>query len=581
MSYDPAHLPALRARLRDKGLDGYVVWRGDMYSGEEVRPCDERLAAISGFTGSAGYALIMTDTAICFSDGRYHLQMQTQLDDVTWQWRDSGPSALHDALSSEGGTLTIGVDAATTTKARFDALPSQAGDTNLHWQLLDENLIDDVWHKRPAISRHAAYDLSDDITGQSAAEKYTKLQDYLRDKGQDGILISAPDCVNWLCNIRGYDLANTPFHLCFAYVPATGLPCLIDAETKRQDVTTTTLAAFLEEAGQLTGQRISYDATTLPMALYQTLVANEVMVTAEACPITAWKASKNTTELSGFQQAHLQDAIAFCEFWYECETDATLTERHETALVSRLQQCRQRQPDYLCDSFETIMGAGPNGAIIHYRAIEGADSLIQDNSLLLIDSGGHYRTGTTDITRTLAIGTPSAEMRHAYSAVLAAHIALAKAAFPAGTDGAALDAICRAPLWAEGLDFAHGTGHGVGHILSVHEGPAHISKRGRVPLETAMILSNEPGYYKEGAFGIRLENLVAVTPPEMGFHRFETITIVPFERDLIDTGLLGPEAVAWLDKYHARVADRLSPHMATPEMAAWLQAKCAPLADNG
>ena len=227
------------------------------------------------------------------------------------------------------------------------------------------------------------------------------------------------------------------------------------------------------------------------------------------------------------------------------------------------------------------MGAGPNGAIIHYRAIEGADSLIQDNSLLLIDSGGHYRTGTTDITRTLAIGTPSAEMRHAYSAVLAAHIALAKAAFPAGTDGAALDAICRAPLWAEGLDFAHGTGHGVGHILSVHEGPAHISKRGRVPLETAMILSNEPGYYKEGAFGIRLENLVAVTPPEMGFHRFETITIVPFERDLIDTGLLGPEAVAWLDEYHARVADRLSPHMATPEMAAWLQAKCAPLADNG
>ena len=579
MSYDPAHLPALRARLRDKGLDGYVVWRGDMYSGEEVRPCDERLAAISDFTGSAGYALIMTDTAICFSDGRYHLQMQTQLDDVTWQWRDSGPSALHDALSSEGGTLTIGVDAATTTKARFDALPSQAGDTNLHWQLLDENLIDDVWHKRPAISRHAAYDLSDDITGQSAAEKYTKLQDYLRDKGQDGILISAPDCVNWLCNIRGYDLANTPFHLCFAYVPATGLPCLIDAETKRQDVTTATLAAFLEEAGQLKGQRISYDAATLPMALYQTLVANEVMVTAEACPITAWKASKNTTELSGFQQAHLQDAIAFCEFWYECETDATLTERHETALVSRLQQCRQRQPDYLCDSFETIMGAGPNGAIIHYRAIEGADSLIQDNSLLLIDSGGHYRTGTTDITRTLAIGTPSAEMRHAYSAVLAAHIALAKAAFPAGTDGAALDAICRAPLWAEGLDFAHGTGHGVGHILSVHEGPAHISKRGRVPLETAMILSNEPGYYKEGAFGIRLENLVAVTPPEMGFHRFETITIVPFERDLIDTGLLGPEAVAWLDEYHARVADRLSPHMATPEMAAWLQAKCAPLAD--
>ena len=581
MSYDPAHLPALRARLRDKGLDGYVVWRGDMYSGEEVRPCDERLAAISGFTGSAGYALIMTDTAICFSDGRYHLQMQTQLDDVTWQWRDSGPSALHDALSSEGGTLTIGVDAATTTKARFDALPSQAGDTNLHWQLLDENLIDDVWHKRPAISRHAAYDLSDDITGQSAAEKYAKLQAYLRDNKQDGILISAPDCVNWLCNIRGDDLANTPFHLCFAYVPATGLPCLIDAETKREDVTTTTLKAFLEEAGQLTGQHISYDAATLPMALYQTLVANEVMVTAEACPITAWKASKNTTELSGFRQAHLQDAIAFCEFWYECETDATLTERHETALVSRLQQCRQRQPDYLCDSFETIMGAGPNGAIIHYRAIEGADSLIQDNSLLLIDSGGHYRIGTTDITRTLAIGTPSAEMRHAYSAVLAAHIALAKAAFPAGTDGAALDAICRAPLWAEGLDFAHGTGHGVGHILSVHEGPAHISKRGRVPLETAMILSNEPGYYKEGAFGIRLENLVAVTPPEMGFHRFETITIVPFERDLIDTGLLGPEAVAWLDEYHARVADRLSPHMANPEMAAWLQAKCAPLADNG
>ena len=581
MSYDPAHLPALRACLRDKGLDGYVVWRGDMYSGEEVRPCDERLAAISGFTGSAGFALIMTDTAICFSDGRYHLQMQTQLDDAAWQWRDSGPSALQDALSSFGGTVTIGVDAATTTKARFDALPSQAGDTTLHWQLLEENLIDEVWHNRPAVSRHAAYDLSNDVTGQSAAEKYAKLQAYLRDNKQDGILISAPDCVNWLCNIRGDDLANTPFHLCFAYVPATGLPCLIDAETTREDVTTTTLAAFLREAGQLTGQRISYDAATVPMALYQTLAAHEVTLLAEACPITGWKASKNDTELNGFRQAHLQDAIAFCEFWYECETDATLTELSETALVSRLQQSRQRQPDYICDSFETIMGAGPNGAIIHYRAIEGQDSLIQNDSLLLIDSGGHYRTGTTDITRTLAVGTPTPEMRHAYSAVLAAHIALAMAAFPTGTDGAALDAICRAPLWAQGFDFAHGTGHGVGHILSVHEGPAHISKRGRIPLETAMILSNEPGYYKEGAFGIRLENLVAVTPPEKGFHRFETLTFVPFERDLIDTALLGAEAVGWLDRYHANVAELLLPHMASEEMVSWLQAKCAPLGEKG
>ena len=584
MSALATRLAALRHWMKDQELDGFVIWRGDMFSGEEVRACDERLAFISGFTGSAGYALVLHDEAFMLSDGRYHLQMQNQLDKALWQWRDASQGALSALLSQTQKNnaktdLTLGFDGYTTTVAQFEKLPKKAGEAAITWQGFDNHPLDHIWHDRPAFERRPAYELDEDIAGQTACDKIQKAQANLKDAGQDGVFISAPDCVNWLLNIRGSDLANTPFHLAFAYLPAEGAPLLCGAMLEGE------LAHFYEVLsfegladwwGNLKGKQISIDPASLPYALQSQMQQADITLVKEACPLMLPKAKKNKIELAGFDQAHLRDALAFCHFWYELETNLSPLELHETDLVSILQSYRQKQDGYLCDSFDTIMGSGANGAIIHYRAIKGSDSLIQNNTLLLIDSGAHYQTGTTDITRTLLMGQADEEMIACYSAVLCAHAALAMTRFPEQTTGQAIDAICRAPLWAKGLDFAHGTGHGVGHILSVHEGPASISKRGAVALEAGMVLSNEPGYYREGAWGIRLENLVAVHQEADGFYRFKDITLVPFERALIDVNALDEATCHWLDSYHEKVAEMLCPHL-DKKRGEWLLRKTAPL----
>ena len=567
-------LQALRSVLSAKQLDGVVIWRGDMFQGEEVRACDERLAMISGFTGSAGYALILQDKAFVLSDGRYHLQMAQQIDNDIFQWRDSAPSAITDILSEQASSadgLTLGYDAQTTTLAAARRLPKQAGDTPITWRPLAENPLDSLWHDRPSVIRDKAYMLADDITGKSSSDKLAALQATLAEHHHDGIIISATDCVNWLFNMRGNDLANTPFHLCFAYIPATGTPHLIEG-----DYDNLPSKSWQDFCASLPSGHYSIDPQTLPMALYEGLKRDGITFTEQACPLYLPKACKNAAELDGFAKAHLQDAIAVCSFWHWLEACDDITSFHETDLVEKLQSYRASSDGYLCDSFDTIMGSGENGAIIHYRALKGADSLIQNNTLLLIDSGAHYKTGTTDITRTFIIGAPDDEMTTAYSAVLAGHIALAKTRFPLGTNGTALDAICRAPLWARGLDYAHGTGHGVGHILSVHEGPSHISKRPSPALAAGMVLSNEPGYYEAGKWGIRLENLIAIEAVQDGFLAPQTLTFVPFESRLIDTSLLDAEALQWLNDYHHSVYELVSPHLSA-DMAHWLAGKCAPL----
>ena len=584
MSVLATRLSALRQWMKDQGLDGFVIWRGDMFSGEEVRACDERLAFISGFTGSAGYALVLMDEAFMLSDGRYHLQMQNQLDKSLWQWRDASQGALCDLLSQRQKrtlqtTMTLGFDGYTTTIAQYEKLPETAGEAVIKWQSYDSHPLDNIWHDRPAFNRHPAYLLGDEIAGQSVSDKIKKAQTKLREAGHDGLFISAPDCVNWLLNIRGSDLANTPFHLAFAYLPAEGAPMLCGAMLEGalgQSYQVLSFDALANWWPTLTGKVISIDPASLPYALQSQMQKADITLIKEACSLMLPKAKKNKIELAGFDAAHLSDALAFCQFWYELETKLSPLNRHETDLVSILQSHRQKQDGYICDSFDTIMGSGANGAIIHYRAIEGQDSLIQNNTLLLIDSGAHYQTGTTDITRTLLMGHADEEMIACYSAVLCAHAALAMTRFPEHTTGQAIDAICRAPLWAQGLDFAHGTGHGVGHILSVHEGPASISKRGAVPLEAGMVLSNEPGYYREGAWGIRLENLVSIYEETDGFFRFKDITLVPFERALIDIKALDEKTLTWLNSYHERVADMLIPHL-DEGVREWLLGKTAPL----
>ena len=567
-------LQTLRAEMAAHQLDGLLIWRADMFSGEEVRPCDERLAMISGFTGSAGYALILADSAYLFSDGRYHLQMEHQLDKAYWQWRDSGPDALAMLLQELAGIsdgFQIGYDAQTTTLAQARRLPNKAGDYALIWHALSESFIDKIWDDRPVHQATSAFALSDKVTGKSADDKLKDVQTKLAQQGQDGLIISAVDCVNWLFNIRGKDLANTPFHLCFAFVPQQGAPQLIEGDY--EGLATSSWPSF---CATLPAGHYSLDPQTLPMALYQEMMRDDVIFSEEACPIYLPKAMKNEVELEGFRQAHHHDALAFLSFWYWLETCGDISAYQETDLVAKLQSYRQSAPDYICDSFETIMGSGPNGAIIHYRAEPGADRAIDRNNLLLIDSGGHYQTGTTDITRTLLIGQADDEMRRCYSAVLSAHIACAMARFPQGTTGAAIDAICRAPLWAQGLDYAHGTGHGVGHILSVHEGPAHISKRPGPALQAGMVLSNEPGFYQADHWGIRLENLVAVTDCSDDYLCFETLTFVPFETSLIDSTQLSVEALGWLNDYHAQIYEIYSAQC-SDDMAGWLAKKCAPL----
>lgn len=567
-------LKRVRQWLADEGLDGLVIWRADMFGGEEVRACDERLAMISGFAGSAGYAVILQDTATVVSDGRYHLELDTKLDKSQWQWRDQTPTALQDIMQQQGGAGTkirIGFDSQTTSLAKYRSFPARCGTRDIEWVALASHPLDALWDDRPLAQKTPSWALDEAIAGQSAQEKLANLQSQLVSKGQDGLIITATDCVNWLFNIRGDELANTPFHLCFAFVPQDGAPIIIEGQVPGYECVS--WQAFAAEARQ---GRYEIDPQTMPFGFYQALDQQPCEIEEASCPLYHPKACKNNQELEGFRQAHRYDGLSVIRFWQWLDQQDDITSWRETDLVARLQAFRRQADSYLCDSFETIMGSGPNGAIIHYRAQKGQDSAIQNDTLLLIDSGAHYQMGTTDITRTFAIGTPDDEMRRAYSAVLSSHIALAQARFPAGTTGASLDAICRAPLWARGWDYMHGTGHGVGHILSVHEGPAHISKRPGPALSAGMVLSNEPGYYEAGKWGIRLENLVAVQAPDKGFHRLETLTLVPFDSALFDLDVLKAEDVAWIDAYHQEVYQMLAPACDAP-LRAWLADKCAPI----
>lgn len=574
---------ALRDSLARQNLGGLIIWRGDIYSGEEVRACDERLAFISGFTGSAGFALILPDKAVVFSDGRYHLQMAQELAKDIWQWRDSGPNALADYLAdyiaeTGLGELRLGFDEMTTTLSQRDNLPDKAEDCAITWHPLASHPIDALWHDRPEFIRQSAFFLDDWQTGCMADIKIANAQSALQKAGHDGLFISAVDCANWLCNIRGSDLANTPFHLCFAYLPKQGDLVLIGADLPADHSTSFSSLSFSEcddFLASLTGKVISVDPASLPSGMARLMTKHQLQMVKESCPLLAIKAQKNETELSGFRKAHLIDAAAFCRFWFWLERQ-NAAQFHETDLVEILQKQRQSHADYLMDSFDAIMGSGANGAIIHYRAQAGSDSLIQPDNLLLIDSGAHYRFGTTDITRTLIIGQADSDMKAAYTAVLASHIALGRAVFPHGTRGDNLDAICRAPLWETGRDYAHGTGHGVGHMLSVHEGPVHISKRASLPLEKGMVLSNEPGFYEAGQWGIRLENLVAVCEAEIsGFYAFENLTMVPFETKLIVPEYLDDSARQWLNDYHQAVHQALLPYCDDEAMRQWLCDKCA------
>ncbi len=575
-------LDDFRALLKSRELDGFFITREDMFQGEEVRPADEFLAYLTGFTGSAGYALVLQDKAAVFSDSRYTIQLQRQLDANLWQSYDTAQTSLTDYLTQNmpagADRLRLGYHSWSLTRKRANALPSkltiEGKDIAIEWVGLEAHPVADIWQDRPIIPNRHVWRLADDIAGKSASEKcQTATSDLALAR-----LICQVDVVNWLFNIRGDDLVNTPYHLAYALLMPSGEAILVGEAIRSlpkelAHLTYDALPDYLKDAAI---DELQVDPTALPAALALQLEAADIALCEGSEPLLAVKACKNPAEISGFRTAHHLDALAFVRFWHWFETAGLAMGLNETMLAQQLHQTRLMSDAFISDSFPAIVGFNENGAVVHYRAEVGRDAAIAGNGVLLVDSGGQYRTGTTDVTRTFAIGTPPAEAITASTHVLAGHIELARLRFAKGTTGAQLDAICRAPLWSAGLDYGHGTGHGVGHILSVHEGPVSISKRCHLAVEEGHILSNEPGYYAPNKFGIRHENLILAQTGSDGFLNFETLTLIPFDARLIDASLLNEAQLDWLNLYHRTVYERLSPDL-EPALVRWLEQKTAPL----
>ncbi|SNR53901.1 aminopeptidase P family protein [Paracoccus sediminis] len=584
----PARLSALRDRLTAEGLDAFVVPRADAHQGEYVADADARLAWLTGFAGSAGFAIVTADRAGVFIDGRYRVQVKAQVDPAHFtpvNWPETKPSDwLREALPAGG---RLGFDPWLHTQQEIETLDKALADSGIGLIAVDRNPLDAIWTDRPAppVGRARVHD--DAVAGETAAGKRARLAAQLRQDGQAAALLTLPDSISWLLNIRGSDLPKNPVVQSFAVLSDDGHVALFADPEKFDDALRAHLGnqvAILHPEGlapallDLEGP-VRVDPATAPEAAFRLLEDANTQIARASDPAILPKARKNAAELDGMRAAHRRDGVAMVRLlaWLDAQDPASLT---EIDVVEHLESLR-REAGILDISFDTICGAGPNGAIVHYRVTRASNRRLARGEVLLIDSGGQYPDGTTDITRTVALGNPLPDAIAPYTAVLRGMIALSRARFPQGVGGAHLDALARQHLWAQGLDYDHGTGHGVGAALCVHEGPARISRVSTLPLEAGMILSNEPGYYREGAFGIRIENLVAINQaeaePGRALLEFETLTLCPIDRRLIDVAALSRDEIAWLDAYHAQVRDTLSPHL-DDDARQWLDQATRPLA---
>ncbi len=585
---------ALRAELKERGLDGFIVPRTDRFQNEYVPPCAERLAWLTGFTGSAGAAIVLADRAALFVDGRYQVQVRDETDTAVFAIEhlvERPLAAWIEANLSAGAKLGYSPWLHTVDGAERLAKACAAAGASL--VAVDDNPIDVIWTDRPAPPSGAVVLHDVRYAGEAAQDKLTRLRAELGKSPADVLVVSDPQAVSWLFNIRGGDIAHTPVVLAFALVPKDGRPALYVDPGKVGDIVRGRLETLAEVRTESefdadlvalgTAQKaVRLDPASCPEAIARLVSGNGGKVIRGGDLIAPMKAVKNAVEIAGARAAHERDGAAVTRFLAWFDREAPQGHLTEIDAVEALESFR-RDTGVLKDvSFPTISGAGPNGAIVHYRVTRASNRRIAPGELFLIDSGAQYEDGTTDITRTVAVGTPSADMRANFTRVLKGHIAIARAVFPDGTSGAQLDPFARQFLWRAGLDFDHGTGHGVGSYLSVHEGPARISKLGEAVLERGMILSNEPGYYRTGAYGIRIENLVLVieAPPAAGAERplnaFETLTLAPIDLRLIDAAMMTAEEIAWLNAYHARVRETLSP-LVDAETRDWLIAATAPL----
>jgi Xaa-Pro aminopeptidase len=593
MSTHEDRLKALRAQLQREALTGFVVPLTDEHLSEYVGAYAQRLAWLTGFKGSAGSAVVLPEEAAIFVDGRYTLQVRDQVDGNFWQYVSVPQTSVAAWLGTHAsGGGRIGYDPWLHTKRWVMDASHALGKKGAELVPVTRNPVDAVWADRPEPSKARLVPHDERHAGQSSAEKRAQMGDWLKAEGLDAVVLTALDSIAWTFNIRGEDVTHTPVALAYALLYADGraelfvAPEKIDADVRAHlgnAVTVRNRGEFVAALSALGGKTVGVDPERAVAAIFETLEDAGAMVKQLRDPAVLPKAVKNAVEIAGTKAAHARDGAALSRFLHWLSVEGPKGGQDELSVADRLLAFREETGALVSPSFDTIAGSGPNGAIVHYKASEETSRPVETGTLLLVDSGGQYKDGTTDITRTMAIGTPTQEMRHRFTLVLKGHIALGTAQFPAGTRGGQLDVLARQYLWAEGLDYAHGTGHGVGSFLSVHEGPQRIATfgGGDEPLQAGMILSNEPGYYKTGGYGIRIENLVLVVAREPGedgkpMLGFETLSHAPIDRALIETEILTPAERAWVDAYHARTLEIVGPQL-SGEALDWLKAACAPL----
>ena len=599
MQTHEARLDALRKELDRRGLDGFVVPISDEHISEYVGAYAQRLAWLTGFGGSAGTVVVLRDKAAIFVDGRYTLQVRDQVDGKLYEYKSVPQDSLGEWIVANAAQgARIGFDPWLHTHGWAKGVGKQLAEAGAELVAVESNPVDAVWQDRPAPSSAPAFVHDDTHAGRSSAEKRSEVAAWLKAKQLDAAVISALDSVAWLLNIRGADVDRTPVALSYVIAHADGTAQLFIAPEKvtpelvrhlGNAVTVRPRAEFQAALGTLGGQRVAVDPNYGVAAIFDALEAAGAKPVAERDPTILPKATKNPVEQQGHRNAQARDGAAIARFLHWLSVEAPKGGETELSAAARLQAFREETGLLKDLSFDTISAAGPHAAIPHYRVDEDSNLPIQPGSIFLVDSGGQYADGTTDITRTVWIrpGEPSAEEKDRFTRVLKGHIALAEQTFPAGTIGAQLDTLARMFLWQAGVDYAHGTGHGVGSFLAVHEGPQRIAKaRGGQAgtdqeLLAGMILSNEPGYYKSGAYGIRIENLVlveerAIEGAEGDWLGFETLTFAPIDKALVDRTLLSAAELAWWNAYHARVRQVLGPQLEGAALA-WLEGACRPL----
>jgi Xaa-Pro aminopeptidase len=584
-----ARLSALREELKRRGLAGFVVPICDEHMSEYVGEYAQRLAWLTGFGGSAGSAVVMADKAAIFTDGRYTVQVRDQVDGRLYEYAEVYAPQWIAAHAKSGDK--IGYDAWLHTADWVAAAQREAAKTGAEMVALDGNPIDAIWSDQPARSTAPLMVHDSVYAGQTSEIKRTQMAAELKAKGADAAVIAALDSVAWMFNIRGADVSNTPVPLAFALLHDDGTAELFVAPQKLtpqvqahlgNQVTVRGYDEFAAQLSALSGKKIAVDPERSVAAISQALIAGGTDIIAMRDPAVLPKAAKNAAEQQGTRDAHIRDGAALTRFLRWCSEELVKGAQDELSAAAKLKSFREATAALKDLSFRTISATGPHGALPHYSVTEETNIPIEAGQLYLVDSGGQYLDGTTDVTRVIAVGEPTQEMRRRYTQVLQGHIAIATARFPAGTNGGQLDAFARAALWADGVDYAHGTGHGVGSYLAVHEGPQRIAKAGSgEPLLAGMIVSNEPGYYKAGEFGIRIENLLLVRGADIAgaegdFLEFENLTWAPLEPRLIDVGLLSASEILWVNAYHAQTL-RVIGHLLGADDLAWLKQVTAPI----